>query len=424
MPKLLIISQVYPPDPAAVGQQLADVAEEMVRRGWQVQVWTAAQGYEDPSVRYPRRELRAGVQVSRLPWSSFGKGSIAVRLMAQLFFMVQAMLRALVTPGPTAILVSTSPPFAGFGGCGLSVLRRVPLVWWVMDINPDQMVTSGRLSARSLVARMFDWMNRRTLMQARDVIVLDRFMRDRILQKAPVEAKLHVVPPWPHDNVLADIPHDSNPFRRQHGLNESFVVMYSGNHGYSTPLDTLLEAAKRLRGESRLKFVFIGGGVVKKEIDAMVAREAPPNILSLPYQPLADIRYSLSAADVHVVSIANEGVGIVHPCKVYGALAIGRPVIALAPAASYAADILDQHRVGWLIEHGEVDRLVALLKELLTMPGTALATMGQAAKEAVRECYSRDRLLGRVCDIVEGLPTGGDADAVERRNADSRRQLA
>ena len=424
MPKLLIISQVYPPDPAAVGQQLADVAEEMVRRGWQVQVWTAAQGYEDPSVRYPRRELRAGVQVSRLPWSSFGKGSIAVRLMAQLFFMVQAMLRALVTPGPTAILVSTSPPFAGFGGCGLSVLRRVPLVWWVMDINPDQMVTSGRLSARSLVARMFDWMNRRTLMQARDVIVLDRFMRDRILQKAPVEAKLHVVPPWPHDNVLADIPHDSNPFRRQHGLNESFVVMYSGNHGYSTPLDTLLEAAKRLRGESRLKFVFIGGGVVKKEIDAMVAREAPPNILSLPYQPLADIRYSLSAADVHVVSIANEGVGIVHPCKVYGALAIGRPVIALAPAASYAADILDQHRVGWLIEHGEVDRLVALLKELLTMPGTALATMGQAAKEAVRECYSRDRLLGRVCDIVEGLPTGSDADAVERRNADSRRQLA
>ena len=424
MPKLLIISQVYPPDPAAVGQQLADVAEEMVRRGWQVQVWTAAQGYEDPSVRYPRRELRAGVQVSRLPWSSFGKGSIAVRLMAQLFFMVQAMLRALVTPGPTAILVSTSPPFAGFGGCGLSVLRRVPLVWWVMDINPDQMVTSGRLSARSLVARMFDWMNRRTLMQARDVIVLDRFMRDRILQKAPVEAKLHVVPPWPHDNVLADIPHESNPFRLQHGLAESFVVMYSGNHGYSTPLDTLLEAAKRLRGESRLKFVFIGGGVVKKEIDAMVAREAPPNILSLPYQPLADIRYSLSAADVHVVSIANEGVGIVHPCKVYGALAIGRPVIALAPAASYAADILDQHRVGWLIEHGEVDRLVALLKELLTMPGTALATMGQAAKEAVRECYSRDRLLGRVCDIVEGLPTGSDAEAVERRNADSRRQLA
>lgn len=424
MPKLLILSQVYPPDPAAVGQQIADVAEEMVRRGWQVNVWTSARGYEDPSARYPRQELRAGVQVRRLRFSSFGKGSIAVRLVAQVLFMVQAMLRAVVTPGPTAILVSTSPPFAGFGGCLLSLVRRVPLVWWVMDINPDQMVTSGRLSARSLVARMFEWMNRRTLLRARDVIVLDRFMRDRILEKAPVAAKLHVVPPWPHDNVLADIPHDNNPFRRQHGLADSFVVMYSGNHGYSTPLHTLLEAAKRLRHESRLKFVFIGGGVVKKEIDAMVAREAPPNILSLPYQPLADIRYSLSTADVHVVSIANEGVGIVHPCKVYGALAIGRPVIALAPAASYAADILAQHRVGWLIEHGQVDRLTALLRELLVTPKSDLAAMGQAAKEAVRSCYSRDRLLASVCDIIEGMPTGSPAATGHGPVAGLRRQMA
>jgi glycosyltransferase involved in cell wall biosynthesis len=256
------------------------------------------------------------------------------------------------------------------------------------------------------------------------VIVLDRFMRDRILQKAPVGTKLHVVPPWPHDNVLNDIPHDANPFRRRHELADSFVVMYSGNHGYSTPLDTLLAAAKRLRQEPRLKFVFIGGGVVKKEIDAMVAREAPPNILALPYQPLADIRYSLSAADVHVVSIANEGVGIVHPCKVYGALAIGRPVIALAPAASYAADILGQHRVGWLVEHGEVDHLTALLRELLAMPRAELAAMGQAAKEAVRECYSRDRLLASVCDIVEGISTGDKRVAEERRNAGHSRQPA
>jgi glycosyltransferase involved in cell wall biosynthesis len=293
-----------------------------------------------------------------------------------------------------------------------------------MDINPDQMVTSGRLSAKSLFARMFDWMNLHTLRQSRDVIVLDRFMRDRILQKAPVASKLHVVPPWPHENVLADIPHDANPFRRQHGLADSFVVMYSGNNGHSTPLDTLLEAAKRLRHESRLKFVFIGGGVVKKEIEALVAREAPPNILSLPYQPLADIRYSLSAADVHVVSIANEGVGIVHPCKIYGALAIGRPVIALAPAASYAADILDQHRVGWLIEHGNVDRLTVLLRELLAMPGEELASMRQAAKEAVHSCYSRDRLLASVCGIIEGTPSGSLDAAAGRRDSDLRRQPA
>lgn len=400
MPTLLVISQVYPPDPAAVGQQLADVAEEMVRRGWRVRVWTAARGYEDPRQRYPRYERRGGAEVRRLPLSSFGKGGIAVRLVAQALFMAQAVLRALLSREATALLVSTSPPFAGFGGWLVSVVRRVPLVWWVMDINPDQMVESGRLSARSPLARIFDGMNRRTLARARDVIVLDRFMRDRILAKAPVASKLHVVPPWPHDNVLEDVPHETNPFRRQHGLDRAFVVMYSGNHGYSTPLGTLLEAAERLAAEPRLKFVFIGGGVAKKEIDALIARTAPPNMLSLPYQPLESIRYSLSAADVHVVSVADEAVGIVHPCKIYGALAIGRPVIALAAAQSHAADILARHHVGWLVEHGQVDRLVALLRELLATPCAELAALGAEAKRAARECYARDELLGRVCDII------------------------
>jgi colanic acid biosynthesis glycosyl transferase WcaI len=407
MPTLLVISQVYPPDPAAVGQQLADLAEEMVLRGWRVRVWTAARGYEDPRQRYPRRESRGGVEIRRLPLSSFGKGGIAVRLLAQALFMVQAVARAICARQATAVLVSTSPPFAGFGGWLVSVVRRVPLVWWVMDINPDQMVESGRLSARSPLTRIFDWMNRRTLARARDVIVLDRFMRDRILAKAPVAAKLHVVPPWAHDNVLEDVPHEANPFRRRHGLERSFVVMYSGNHGLSTPLGTLLEAAGRLAAEPRLKFVFVGGGVVKKEIDALVARTAPPNILSLPYQPLESLRYSLSAADVHVVSVADEAVGVVHPCKVYGALAIGRPVIALAPAASHAADILARHSVGWLVEHGQVDALVALLGRLLATPHAELAAVGAEAKRAARECYSRDELLGRVCDIVAAsAPTG------------------
>ena len=409
MPTLLVISQVYPPDPAATGQQLADVAEEMVRRGWRVRVWTSARGYDDPRLRYPRRELRRGVEVRRLPLSSFGKGAIVVRLVAQALFMTQAVVRAVCARGATAVLVSTSPSFAGFGGWLVSVLRGVPLVWWAMDINPDQMVASGRLPAGSPLVRLFDWMNRRTLARSRDVIVLDRFMRDRILAKAPVASKLHVVPPWPHDDVLEDVPHEVNPFRRRHGLDGAFVVMYSGNHGLSSPLGTLLEAAGRLVGEPRLKFLFVGGGVAKKEIDALVARTAPPNILSLPYEPLEKIRFSLSAADVHVVSVADEAVGIVHPCKIYGAMAIGRPVIALAAAQSHAADILGRHHVGWLVEHGRVDGLVAVLQQLLETPRTELAALGAEAKRAALACYSRDELLGRVCDIVAGTAGGGGA---------------
>jgi glycosyltransferase involved in cell wall biosynthesis len=406
MPTLLILSQTYPPDPAAVGQHIADVAERMVERGWRVVVFTSRRGYDDPSARYPWWETLRGVEVRRVAFSSFGKGAIAVRLAAQSLFMIQAFARGLFTGGVSAILVSTSPPFAGYGGYLLAALRRVPFVWWVMDINPDQMVRSGKLRATSPIARVFDWMNRRTLKGAHSVIVLDRYMRDCLLRKAEVANKIAIVPPWSHDIVRENLAHDRNPFRERQGFGDSTVVMYSGNLSIFNPLDTLLGAAKQLEGEPRLQFVFIGGGVIKRQIDDMVDRESPPNVVTFPYQPLSELRFSLASADVHVVSLANEGVGVIHPCKVYGALAIGRPIIALAPRESYLADILEKYRVGWLVEHGDVEKLKSVLRDVLRMDKKELGAMGEAARKAAQNEFPRQLLLDKVCDIVADVAEG------------------
>jgi len=399
---LVIMTQVYLPDPAAVGQHIADAAERMVNRGWRVIVYTSRRGYDDPTRIFPRTETREGVEIRRLPLSSFGKASIPIRLVAQAMFLAQATLRALWARRISAVLVSTSPPFAGVGGWLLSKVRRARLIWWVMDVNPDQMITSGRLSPTSIVARVFDAMNRLTLRAADGIIVLDRFMCERMLAKLSVPQKVSVVGPWAHEDRLEMVSHADNPFRRQHGLEGKFVVMYSGNHGFSTPLATLLEAAKRLAALPDLVFMFIGGGVIKKEIDAMVEREHPANIVSLPYQPIESIRYSLSAADVHAVSIANEGVGVIHPCKIYGAMAVGRPILALGPRLSHAGELVEREQIGWACEHGDVDALVATLRRLLELPRPALDAMGSRAKAALSERYSRQSSLDAVCDLIEG----------------------
>ncbi len=88
---LLILSQVYPPDPTSVGQHIADVAEAMAKRGYNVLVLTANRGYNDPSVKYASKELRDGVNIRRLPLSSFGKRSILLRLLGQGSFWSSAL---------------------------------------------------------------------------------------------------------------------------------------------------------------------------------------------------------------------------------------------------------------------------------------------------------------------------------------------
>jgi len=409
-PRLLLISQVYVPDPTAVGQHFADVTEEMAARGWDVFVYTSARAYDDPSLRFPRVEERNGVHVRRFPLSSFGKRSIPVRLLAQALFMLQAVVRAMFLPGLSAVVVSTSPPFAGFGGAVIGMVRRVPYLWWVMDLNPDQMVAAGKLRPTSLFVRVFDWMNRVTLRRAATVVALDQFMAERLTRKVDVTERIDVMPPWPHTSIeesdaqqaMATLALAGSSFRERHGLADRFVVMYSGNHAIQHPLDTLLDAAARLERDRSIVFVFIGGGAGKVGVERRIAAGAT-NIVSLPYQPLETLEESLGAADVHVVTMGPEVVGIVHPCKIYGAMAVGRPILFFGPQESHAGAIVEPHGIGWRVEHGDVEGAISSIRQAAAMPAEDRLAMGGSALRMVSEAFSRRRLLSRLCGHVERL---------------------
>ena len=412
---LVILSQVYVPDPASVGQHVADVATAMVAREWRVVVYTSARGYDDPSRVHPAREIRDGVDVRRLPLSSLGKDTVAMRLLGGVLFLVQAVLRALFLRQMDVLLVTTSPPMASAAGVLLSWLRRVPVRYWLMDFNPDQMIAMGRVREDSWPARLFDAMNRAILRRASDVIVLDRFMAARVRRKLDVADKISIIAPWPHEGYLADVRPEDNPFRHEHGLQERRVVMYSGNHSWANPLTTLLEATRRFRNEPRLAFLFVGGGMAKRDVEAVAAEV--PAIRSLPYQPIERLRWSLSAGDVHVVTMGDAMVGILHPCKLYGAMAIGRPVLFIGPPDCHVTDIMHRADIGWYVRHGDVDGAERALREILATDPATLAAQGARARALLDEDLSAELLCTRFCDVLEhGRVRAGEL-AAERVSA-------
>ena len=398
---LLILSQVYPPDPTSVGQHIADVAGAMAKRGYRVLVLTANRGYNDPSVKYESKELRDGVNVRRLPLSSFGKRSIVLRLLGQGSFLIQCIVRGLFVGRLSCLLVSTSPPMCSVAALLISIVRRRPITYWLMDLNPDQMIEMGWIKPSSPIVKIFNWFNRRILRRSTGIVALDRFMAERVLRKADVKDKLTVMPPWPHEGHLEVVAHADNPFRKAHSLDGKFVIMYSGNHSVCTPLRTVLDAALQLQDDPRLVFMFIGDGTGKREVDDTIAEHQPNNIRSLPYQPLAQIKYSLSAADVHLVVVGPSEVGVRHPCKIYGAMALGRPILLLGPDPCHASDLVDENDLGWHIQHGDVDAAISTIKKMVDQDASVLAEMGQRGKEIVSEQLSQDILCTRFCDIIE-----------------------
>lgn len=403
-PSVLVISQVYVPDPTAVGQYLAEAAEALVERDCEVRVIASARGFDDPKQRYPLRENLNGVDVVRLPFSSFGKATILHRLLGMLAFLCQALLRGLFTRRVDAILVSTSPPLASFVAVIIGFFRRAPITYWAMDLNPDQMIRLGKISERSLAARVFDAFNRTILRRAARVVALDRFMGDLLRRKHDIRDKLTVMPPWPHAEHDLSVPHSENPFRKEHGLEDKFVIMYSGNHALTNPIETVIDAALQMQDREDLVFLFVGGGVRKRSVDEAIATHEPSNLISLPYQPKDSIRYSLSAADVHLVTLGQEVVGCVHPCKVYGAMALERPVLYLGPHPSHVSDLLHEdkpaERVGWSVEHGHVQSAIETIDKIRNTPSEELTAMGNRAAQLVRKRFDSKAMIDQFCQVI------------------------
>ena len=409
MATILILTQVYVPDTPAVGQYLHDSAVTLISRGHDVCVLTASRGYENPTRKYSLREIRDEVEIRRIPLTSFGKNSILARLLGGLSLVIQTILRGILSQKFDAILVSTSPPMCSIAALVLSCLRKTPICYWVMDLNPDQIIKLGMLEEGSFPARLMNWLNRRILGRAERIVVLDRHMAGRVQCKRDVASKTAIIPPWPHNSPAEKFEHTANPWRKEQLIGDDcLVMMYSGNHSLANPLDTFLQAALLLQDEDGLCFFFVGGGLGKQEVEAIIERESPRNLRSLPYQPLETLRYSLSAADVHLVSVGNETVGISHSCKIYGAMAAGRPILLLSPKSCYATEIIERHDVGWHVTHGDVGGTVEVLRQIRHTPPDHLVEMGRNAQELVQRHYSRDVLRSRFCDEVEAVLRSSD----------------
>lgn len=414
-PVLLVLTQVYVPDPAALGQYLHDAVREIAVRGVAVRVCASARKYGDATTRYPKQEKRDGVDVRRFDMPGLGDPRLAVRIPAQLLLLARFFFVALFMRNLCGILVSTSPPFASSLAVAISYFRRVPIIYWVMDINPDQAVLLGAFRERSIFVRIFDGLNRRIIRRAARIVVLDPFMETRMLdkirpqQREEIRRKTVRIPLWPLQPTVLRTENRCgvSPFRSRHGWDGKCVVMYSGNHAWTHPLGTVLEAARRLVDiRDDIRFVFIGDGRRKAEVEAACRemRESgkTSSIVSLPYQPFETLTEVLGAADVHLISIGNGSVGIVHPCKIYDTLALERPHLILGPARNHLSFLLgepDWNAIGRQVEHGDIAGMVRAISELAGMSPAARAELGYRGRELLQEVVdanARERFVETV----------------------------
>jgi glycosyltransferase involved in cell wall biosynthesis len=264
--KILLLNQTFYPDVVSTAQYLSDLAAALAKRGHEVTVVTGRRAYDNPEKLFSARETWRGVRIFRVFSTRFGKRAKWRRAADFASFVFFCCARLAFLQRQDVVVALTTPPLISFIGAWRAKLWRARFYYWVMDLNPDEAVAAGWLRADSFAGRMLERMSRFSLRRAGRIIALDRFMRDRITAKGIAPEKIAVIPPWSHDSEVRFDAAGREQFRKEHGLQNKFVVMYSGNHSPVHPLDTLMRAAERFKDDKSIAFCFVGGGSEFKRV--------------------------------------------------------------------------------------------------------------------------------------------------------------
>lgn len=366
MRKVLFVNRYFWPDHSATSQMASDLAFHLAARGWEVVAITSRQRYDDAGARLRSVETERGVRVVRIPTTRFGRAGLIGRALDYLTFYASAYL-AIRRHGRDGVVVAmTDPPLMSV----VAALASRRTVNWVQDLFPEVAEELG-IRVPGWVRRLRDW----SLRRARANVVLGENMAARVPK--PV-----IIHNWA-DAALAPVPRAENALRRELDLGNVFVAGYSGNLGRAHEFETILGASACLPD---IRLLIIGGGA---KLDS-VKRQAGANVTFLPYQPRDVLSRSLSAPDAHLVSLQPRLEGLIVPSKVYGAMAVARPVIFIGARDGEVARLVETFRCGIVVAPGDVEGLAAAIRTLAADPAGA-EEMGRRGLEAYRAHFAPSR---------------------------------
>jgi lipopolysaccharide/colanic/teichoic acid biosynthesis glycosyltransferase/glycosyltransferase involved in cell wall biosynthesis len=389
--RLLVVNRFFHPDPCATSQLLTDLVDALDARGFAVTVLAGRHSYLNTGRVLPARAWRGGIEVRRLRHTGFGRFSLFGRSLDGLSFAASAFLALLARARPgDLILAKTDPPLISVLAWLAARLTGARLVNWCQDLFPETAAAMGLPLARGPLGGALRAMRNASLRGATMNVALCPGMAARLAAQGVPRARLTVVPNWADGALIRPLAPEHNPLRAAWGLGDRLVIGYSGNLGRAHEVDAVVELMTLLADAPELLFLFIGAGSGYRTVRAAVALRALENVVFRPYQDRAELPWSLTAPDLHLVTLRPEWEGLVMPSKLYGALAAGRPVVFVGDPDGDVARIV-RGGAGLVASPQRMPALAAEIRALRRDPERR-ARMGQAARRAY-EAYPKDASL-------------------------------
>lgn len=364
--RLLFINLHYWPDVAATGQNLTDLGEFLAKHDINTTILTSKLRYQSGSHRAPFHEHRNGVDIYRVPATSFGRSSNAGRLLDYATFFIWAAFFVVGKIRSYDTVISlTTPPFIGaIGRFAQKFFGKNHLIW-SMDLHPEAEFRLGMIQHSSLAARIMTAMSKNITKNADHIVSLGKSMSKIIKERYHVDdSRITEIKIWSSKSDISPRDRENCRHMLPGGFKERFIVQYSGNMGLVHHFETFCETILRFRGDDSVGFIFQGEGPRKQEVESFARKHQLANVAFLPYVDRSELSYSLAKAHVHWLSLRPDMTGIALPAKTYGYMASARPILFVGSDQSDTAGDVSQARCGYVAAPGEAEKLANHIRDL------------------------------------------------------------
>ena len=406
---LLIYAHYYYPDVASTGQILTELAEGL-KESFHTTVICTVPSYTGKVSQYYRKhkyyyENINGVDVLRIRVPEFRKNfapSRIVNIVSYFFSAVAATFR--VERQDYVFTISQPPVLGGLLGVIGKHLKKAKLIYNIQDFNPEQ-VKAVEFTGNRLILNAMMLMDKHSCKAANKVIVVGRDMVDTLRNRFGKKMVPYAyINNWIDEKEIYPLPEGNagvQKFRKRYGLENRFVMMYSGNIGLYYDLPNLLKLIAQFQQEKEVVFAFIGEGSVLEELKEYQQKHQLENVVFIPYQEKKDLIYSLNAGDVHFVMNAKGIKGVSVPSKLYGVMAAGKPVLGILEEGAEARLIVEEAQCGRVVSPEDYEAIRNLIREFIQKRNSEeLACMGEKGRNYLVQHLTKDVSIKKYRDEI------------------------
>jgi glycosyltransferase involved in cell wall biosynthesis len=399
--RILYLHQFFITREGVGGTRSYEFARRFAARGHRVRMVTAGGG---------RRELDGievvGVRGAYSDYMAATALSYPRRMLAFARFALGATVAALRAPRPDVILATSPPLTMALPALAARLRHRAPFIFEVRDLWPEAPIQMGALRGRALqwLARALE---RFVYARAAAVVALSPGIRQGVMATGVPAANVELVPNA-SDLELFSPALDGSEVRERLGLGDSFVCSYFGAMGEANDLTQVVEAGALLeeRGENGVRFVLLGEGKRRAELEALARRRGARNVLFAdPVPDKASVARLAAASDACLTVFKDVPVLATNsPNKLFDTFAAGRP--AIVNTGGWMRELVERNEAGLFARPGDAADLADKVLHLRDHPELA-RRYGRNARALAEREFDRDRLAARLLELLERAAAQG-----------------